>query len=484
MQKLFKLSKIVNYISCKNCNGLGKKSQGLSKKKLLRYEFALAQFNKNNKTSSPPIKPKNSIQICTQCQGTGLTISDTPTLPNDNYPHVAIVGAGIGGIALALACLHRQIPFTIFERDNTFNDRSQGYGLTLQQASKEIKKFGIPNLDDGIVSTLHLAHTIDGKVIGQWGLRKLLDKEAIQAKNKNKSTNIHIARQSLRLAFLEQLDGNNRINWNHQLVDYKTDNKVELTFDVDGNQKKFYADLLVGADGIRSSVRRLLIDEESNPLRYLGCIVILGICKLNVLENFENPLLDGATVFQTANGTERMYMMPYDKDSIMWQFSFPIPESEAINLSKNGPIELKNEVIKRTQWHSPIPEIITATEIDKITGYPVYDRDLLTEDSLKNAGPVTLIGDAAHPMSPFKGQGANQALLDALLLAQKITSTYNKPNANFNLREDVLQPYEKEMIDRSSIKVKQSADAAKFLHSDVVLQEGNVTFGSKWSSKI
>ena len=288
----------------------------------------------------------------------------------------------------------------------------------------------------------------------------------------------------MRLAFLEQLDGNNRINWNHQLVDYKTDNKVELTFDVDGNQKKFYADLLVGADGIRSSVRRLLIDEESNPLRYLGCIVILGICKLNVLENFENPLLDGATVFQTANGTERMYMMPYDKDSIMWQFSFPIPENEAINLSKNGPIELKNEVIKRTQWHSPIPEIIAATEIDKITGYPVYDRDLLTEDSLKNAGPVTLIGDAAHPMSPFKGQGANQALLDALLLAQKITSTYNKPNANFNLREDVLQPYEKEMIDRSSIKVKQSADAAKFLHSDVVLQEGNVTFGSKWSSKI
>ena len=69
-------------------------------------------------------------------------------------------------------------------------------------------------------------------------------------------------------------------------------------------------------------------------------------------------------------------------------------------------------------------------------------------------------------------------------MAQKITSTYNKPNANFNLREDVLQPYEKEMIDRSSIKVKQSAEAAKFLHSDVVLQEGNVTFGSKWSSKI
>ena len=85
-------------------------------------------------------------------------------------------------------------------------------------------------------------------------------------------------------------------------------------------------------------------------------------------------------------------------------------------------------------------------------------------------------------MSPFKGQGANQALLDALLLAQKITTAYNKANESINIRQEILQPYEEEMIERSSVKVKKSAEAAKFLHSDVVLQEGNVTFGSKWSS--
>ena len=97
---------------------------------------------------------------------------------------------------------------------------------------------------------------------------------------------------------------------------------------------------------------------------------------------------------------------------------------------------------------------------------------------------MTLIGDAAHPMSPFKGQGANQALLDALFLAQKITSAYHAQNKQVNLREEVLQPYEKEMMERSSVKVKKSADAAKFLHSDIVLQEGNVTFGSKWTSSL
>ena len=280
------------------------------------------------------------------------------------------------------------------------------------------------------------------------------------------------------------MGGDNHVLWNHQLIDYKINEDIELTFDVDGIQKQFNADLLVGADGIRSFVRRLLIDEKISSLRYLGCIVILGICKLNDLENSDNPLLDGATVFQTANGTERMYMMPYDKDAIMWQFSFPISEDNAKTLSKKGAEELKNEVSKRTQWHSPIPQIIAATETKEITGYPVYDRDLLSQDLLKNAGPVTLIGDAAHPMSPFKGQGANQALLDALLLAQKITSAYNHSNNEVNLRDEVLKPYEKEMIDRSSVKVKKSADAAKFLHSEIVLQEGNVTFGSKWSSNM
>lgn len=281
----------------------------------------------------------------------------------------------------------------------------------------------------------------------------------------------------MRLALLEQLGGHDAVRWGHQLIGFKeSENKeVAITFEVNGEIKTAKANLVVGADGIRSSVRKLLIGEEITPLRYLGCIVILGICPLSALEGLNSSLLDSATVFQTANGNERIYIMPYTTDSVMWQLSFPMSEKEAKALSKQGREALKEEACRRTHWHSPIPQIVAATLEAQISGYPVYDRELLTSELLDKGGSVTLIGDAAHPMSPFKGQGANQALLDALTLARSISkecSTFSQWRKN-GVRESVLTVFEAEMLERSAAKVKDSAEAAQFLHSEIVLHEGN-----------
>jgi 2-polyprenyl-6-methoxyphenol hydroxylase-like FAD-dependent oxidoreductase len=460
-----------SFTTCPDCKGIGKKSKGLSKKAKLAYQAALEKFVESNGKGPAPVRPKSHLYSCTGCGGSGLIPSDNPPPPdNENYPHVAIIGAGIGGVALAVACLHRGIPFTLYERDHSFDARSQGYGLTLQQASKAMVGFGITNLKDGVVSTRHLVHNTDGHVIGEWGMRKYMP--AVEGKK----SNTHIARQSLRLALLEQLGGHDAVQWEHQLIDFaESGDGVELRFEVDGQLKATTTGLVVGADGIRSAVRSLLIGDDITPLRYLDCIVMLGICPLNALEGVDSPLLDSATVFQTANGNERIYMMPFTADSVMWQLSFPMEEDEAKTLSAKGPAALKEEAIRRTQWHNPIPHILAATPESNISGYPVYDRELLSAELLSKGGPVTLLGDAAHPMSPFKGQGANQALLDALSLARSITKGC-KPTSEWRasgIRERVLSEFEAEMLERSAVKVRDSAEAAQFLHSETVLHEGD-----------
>jgi 2-polyprenyl-6-methoxyphenol hydroxylase-like FAD-dependent oxidoreductase len=460
---------------CLECQGRGKKSQRIRKKVRLRYQMALNQFEKTKGAGAAPVRPKGHLYPCLNCSGSGLVASiNHPIADNENYPHVAIIGAGIGGVALAVACLHRRIPFTIYERDGNFDARSQGYGLTLQQASKAIEGLGLFSLEEGVISTRHVVHTTKGKVIGEWGIRKWMQSDAKMAP---KRTNVHIARQSLRLALLEQLGGHDAVHWGHQLIGFKEfeGEGVNLNFEVNGKIQQAKADLVVGADGIRSSVRRLLIGEDITPLRYLGCIVILGICHLGDLEGVDSSLLDSSTVFQTANGNERIYMMPYSSDSVMWQLSFPMPEKEAKALSAQGAQTLKEEACRRTQWHDPIPQILAATLETQISGYPVYDRELLQPELLEKGRQVTLIGDAAHPMSPFKGQGANQALLDALALARGISKGC-RPSSQWReagVRKNVLSEFESEMLERSASKVKDSAEAAQFLHSEIVLHEGD-----------
>ena len=473
------INKLINWMTCQECQGRGKKTMRLRKKVRLSYQRELDKFEATNSEGIAPVRPKGHLYDCVSCSGTGLIqAGNSPIVDKESYPLVAIIGGGIGGVALAVACMHRGIPFTLYERDSSFDARSQGYGLTLQQASKAIEALGILSLEQGLISTRHVVHTTEGKVIGEWGIRKWLQSEAIKSP---KRTNIHIARQSLRLALLEQLGGHDAVQWGHKLVDFNkrdedcNNDTIDLSFQVDGKIKTAKADIIVGADGIRSTVRELLISEEISPLRYLGCIVILGICPLADLDGLESSLLDSATVFQTANGHERIYMMPYASDSVMWQLSFPMPEKEAKALSSLGRQALKDEAYRRCQWHDPIPQILAATHEAQVSGYPVYDRALLEPELLKSGHQVTLIGDAAHPMSPFKGQGANQALLDALALARKI-SIACRPKSHWRVagvRESVLTDFEAEMLNRSASKVKDSADAAQFLHSETVLHESD-----------
>eukprot|EP00980_Cylindrotheca_fusiformis_P002686 scaffold627_cov125-Cylindrotheca_fusiformis.AAC.3 len=507
----------MTWTACPTCNGEGEVRRAPSKKARLRQKRAKLET---------PLPAR--IEPCKKCNKTGLV--ESAGLPTTlNYPQVAIVGGGLGGLALGIACSHRGIPFHIYERDTSFSMRKQGYGLTLQQASRALASFGIQSLKEGVTSTRHVVHTVDGTPVGEWGLRKWGRDEK---KAPPKRQNVHIARQALRLELLDALGGEQNVKWGHKLVGISdADGMQELEFEVTNGETVYHkADVIVGADGIRSTVRQHLLGPDTTPLRYLGCIVMLGICPLALLEERirSNLLLDGHTVFQTADGSTRIYLMPYSSNEYMWQLSFPMDdERKAKDLSHRGPTALKKEaLLKCGTWHSPIPDILTKTPLNLVSGYPVYDRDLITLPMMtsrdNNNRPVTLLGDAAHPMSPFKGQGrltessldqpnavlpvcsssppsslftgANQALLDALSLARCLyaefgcTTPAEESETVVNSTSAVLRTHKAlcnchmEMIPRSTKKVNASAEAAQFLHTSVAIQEGNVTRGAAATS--
>jgi 2-polyprenyl-6-methoxyphenol hydroxylase-like FAD-dependent oxidoreductase len=234
-------------------------------------------------------------------------------------------------------------------------------------------------------------------------------------------------RSDLLDALLEAL-GKDTVRFGARCVGYTQDGgRVTAYFD-DGSQA--CGSVLVGADGIRSSIRAQMLGKTK--LRYAGYAVWRGVARFKLDRNV------GVT---TMGRGAQFGFFPMRQDRVYWFASMNAPEGEQD--SPAGPRPRLLECFGN--WHEPIKEIIEATDQSSIIRTDIYDQDPLSRWS---DGRVTLLGDAAHPATPTMGQGACQAIEDAVVLAACLGANPNAAQA--------LKAYEGRRMKRTGAITMQS----------------------------
>ena len=265
---------------------------------------------------------------------------------------IGIVGGGIGGLALAVALKQRGIDCRVFERDSSFDERSQGYGLTLQQGARTIRDLDLSSALEvsSIYSPSHFIFDHEGQAVAFWGPSRLFgENEKKKAKAKH---NVQISRQALRRGLFDACE--ELVTWNARVstVSQRTGDHAIIHFD--GECPDYVCDAVVGCDGIFSRVRRCIVDDALN---YLGIIVILGI-----FDSEPYPLCK-TRIVQMTDGETRVFMMPFSKNAekghqekSMWQLTFPVTETEAKALADGRGKALRAEALRRCgAWHDQFP---------------------------------------------------------------------------------------------------------------------------------
>ena len=158
-------------------------------------------------------------------------------------------------------------------------------------------------------------------------------------------------------------------------------------------------DALVGADGVSSAVARTL----NGPFRtsYSGYTAWRGIAEM------DPP--DGDQILACVGGGHEFGWMPVASRRIYWFATAWVPQGQ--EMPGGDDLYLKETF---GQWPQPIPDLLAATPPGRLVRNDILDRAPLRRWT---AGPVTLVGDAAHPMRPHLGQGGCQAIEDAAVLA-------------------------------------------------------------------
>jgi 5-methylphenazine-1-carboxylate 1-monooxygenase len=321
---------------------------------------------------------------------------------------VLIVGAGIGGLTLALELRQRGIAFRIFESAPEIKPVGVGINL-LPHAMEVLGGLGlVPEIEKVAVETAEAAF------FNRFG--QLIYKEPLGRRTGHRWPQFSIHRADLQAVLLERVKDRVELGW-HCLGFEQEEGKVRLRF---RDRDPVEGSIAVACDGIHSVIRKQLYPDEGGP-RYSGVNMWRGVTRWK-------PILSGATMLRAgwlATGKLVHYPIRNHQDGsqlVNWLWEIETPRHEQWDW--NRPARVDDFIAGAESWRFDwldVPAFLRAAEL--VLEYPMVDKDPLPGWSF---GRVTLLGDAAHPMVPRGSNGAGQAILDARALAQCL-QTGNNP---------------------------------------------------------
>ena len=344
---------------------------------------------------------------------------------------IAIVGAGLGGLAAAVALHTKGYNVQVYEKAQDFRPVGGGLGL-LPNGSKILDK-----IHPGIVEEIknlscHVKETVLKNTQGE----NILTRRSNRFEDNYGYPLISVWWWRLQQTLASKLP-TNIIHLNHRCTGFSQDDEgVDIYFEnQEGSKKTIRADLLIGADGIKSVVRKNLI-ADGEP-RFLNSMSWRAVIKS------DQELLNPEQMGFVRGHREFMFLLNVGNGEIAWLYR---RKSEDYSLSANKD-EAKSRVLNQiAEWGKPLRSLVEETPSERILEGGICDR--LPVDAWSK-GRVVLLGDAAHPMAPAAGQGANSSFEDAWVIADCLSNASDISEA--------LTNYEQRRIPRLTIIQNRSA---------------------------
>ncbi len=370
---------------------------------------------------------------------------------------VAIIGGGPGGLTLARLLQLQNVNVKLYERDLNKNARVQGSPLDMHDES------GL-----AAIRKAHLLEEFKNNFMSGADKMLIIDQNAtiffsdhetnIEEDFDNDYFRPEIDRGVLRKILLESLQPETVV-WDSHFISMEKQNEGWLLHFKNGSSA--YADIVIASDGANSKIRPYLTDIK--PF-YSGITMLEG----NVFESkktipYIDSLIDGGKIMAFGN-TKNLLLGQKGGGDLGFYASFKADENWATNnsLDYSDKVQMLEWFKKEyPEWSSIWHQLFENVAIPFIPR-PIYCMPLnQTWETLPN---LTMIGDAAHVMPPFAGEGANMAMLDALELSEYLTSD------NYNTVQEAIYIYELNMCKRAAKAAQESLENGEKMHSKDALK--------------